>query len=75
MAINISKVNNCKKILQYDKQGNFIKEWKSAKEVEDILNIKSENISSVCLKKKSYHTAGGFVWRFKYEKKRRRTRT
>ena len=45
-----------KKILQYDLNGNFIKEWDSIKDAEVNLNIHS--ISSVCNKK--LKSAGGF---------------
>lgn len=51
--------------LQYDLFGNFIKEWKSAKEVERELGINNSLISSACLGK--IHTAGGFVWKNKFE--------
>lgn len=49
-----------KKILQYDKQGNFIREWNSIKEAQNELNI--SRISKVC----SYKllSSGGFIWRF-----------
>jgi hypothetical protein len=53
-----------KPILQYDLNGNFIKKWNSAKEVERELGFKSYNICK-CLKnkcKKSYN----YIW--KYEK-------
>lgn len=50
-----------KKILQYDLNGNFIKEWDSIKDAEVNLNIHS--ISSVCNKK--LKSAGGFFWAFK----------
>jgi group I intron endonuclease len=50
-------------IIQYDKQGNFIKEFPSAVEAMKITNIKNDNIHQ-CLKGKS-KTAGGFVWKYK----------
>lgn len=57
---------NCSKdkekhILQYDLDGNFIREWISIKKTENILQI--HNISACCrgLRRK----AGGFVWRYK----------
>jgi len=47
-------------ILQYDKQGNFIKEWASA---QAILNELKIHLSSVlCGKTK---TAGGYAWKYK----------
>ncbi len=64
----ISKIkidnNHCgKSVKQYDLMGNFIKEWKSAAEVERELGFKSENISSCCLGKQ--HSSNGYIWLFK----------
>jgi hypothetical protein len=56
-----------KKILQYDKRGNFIKEWESTKEIERKLKIYHSAISNCCKNKKHYNSAGGFVWKYKYE--------
>lgn len=52
-----------KPICQYDLDGNFIKEWKSQKEVKQKLGINPANIWSNLkgLTKK----AGGFIWKFK----------
>ena len=52
-------------ILQYDKMGNFIREWKSAAEAERYAGISNANISGCCHKKRP--SAGGYVWRFKDE--------
>lgn len=52
-----------KKVLQYDKKGNFIKEWTS--EVQAKNELKISHIHSVCLNKRK--TAGGFIWKFKEE--------
>lgn len=54
-----------KTVLQYDLQGNFIKEWESGTEVARQLNINQRNISACCLRKKK--TAGGYIWRYKEE--------
>jgi group I intron endonuclease len=69
-GLKISKIkkdmNHCgKNITQFSKDGFFIKTWKSAAEVERILNIKATNISRVCLKKQK--SAGNFIWRFENE--------
>lgn len=53
--------NASKPILQYNKQGKFIKEWPSLKEAEDIL-INPRNIGN-CLNNVS-KTAGGYKWEF-----------
>ena len=51
-----------KPILQLDKNGNFIKKWKSMMEIERNLNIKSGNISLCCNGKKP--SAKGYIWRY-----------
>jgi len=50
-------------ILQYDKQGNFIKEWPGCTEVAKETSYKSCQISACCLGriKSSY----GFIWKYK----------
>lgn len=55
------------KVKQYDKQGNFIKEWDSIMEVERQLKIRSGNICSCCKKRKKYKSAGGYIWRYANE--------
>lgn len=64
----ISKIkidnNHCgKPVIQYNLNGEKIKEWKSAAQIERNLGYKSENISSVCLGKN--YTSNDFIWRFK----------
>jgi hypothetical protein len=54
-----------KPILQYDTQGNFIKEWNTIKEASRKLNIEETNISRCCKKEKYRKTAGGYIWRYK----------
>lgn len=58
----ISK-SRSKPILQYDLQGNFIREWRSSMEVERELSISHNNIGSVCNGKRK--TAGGYIWKHK----------
>ena len=57
------KENLRKPILQYDKQGNFIKEWSSGTEVKQTLKINSSNIPACCKGKKQ--TVGGYIWKYK----------
>ncbi len=58
------KRQNQKPVLQYDLDGNFIKEWPSGREASIRLNLKNyDSISSCCLGKQK--TGGGFIWRFK----------
>ena len=52
-----------RKILQYSKSGEFIREWQGAREVERVLYINNSNIIQCC--KGRYKSAGGFVWRYK----------
>lgn len=52
-----------KPVLQYDLNMNFIREWKTAKDVFNNLNISYKNISSCCLNKRK--NAGKFIWKFK----------
>jgi len=56
---------NTKKILQYDLEGNFIKEFISLTEAEKEINIKgsNSNISSCCKGKRN--NAYGFKWEYK----------
>jgi hypothetical protein len=56
--------NNLKKpIVQYDLKGKFIKEWDSAKDAGDVLNVSSKDINTNCrgITKKSH----GFIWKYK----------
>ena len=53
---------NSKKILQYTKSGEFIKEWSSMREVERELGIPRCSICACC--KGKYKSAGGYVWRY-----------
>lgn len=51
-----------KRINQYDKDGNFIKEWESTKEIERELGIHHSNITACC--KGKLKTCGNYVWRY-----------
>jgi hypothetical protein len=54
-----------KPVLQYDLEGNFIREFKSLMDVQRFLNKSFSSISKVCRKLKKYKTAYGFKWEFK----------
>ena len=58
---NNSKVS--KVILQYDKDGNLVKEWPSMNEITRELGYGTGNIYSCC--RYRYKQAHGFVWRYK----------
>lgn len=51
-----------RKIRQYDKNYNFIKQWDSVNEVSKILNIKAPHITRVC--KKERKTTGGYIFEY-----------
>ena len=57
---------NKKPIIQFDKNGTFVKEWSSIKEASEILNISSSNITN-CAKGRE-RSSGGFVWKYKDQK-------
>jgi len=52
-----------KSIIQYSKEGNFIKEWDSIKKAVKSLNLNQSGISNCCLG--NVKTAGGFIWKYK----------
>lgn len=55
--------NSWKPILQFDKKGNFIKEWGSQTKASSILKINYHSINN-CLKNIT-KTAGSFIWKYK----------
>jgi len=52
-------------ILQYNKQGIFIKEWASTREASRILKISPSGINGCLIKRKHRKSAGGFKWKYK----------
>lgn len=50
-------------ILQYDLDGNFIKEWFNLREIEKNTNYKKSNIQYSCIRKN--RNAYGFKWKYK----------
>lgn len=58
-----SALAKSKTVLQFDKNGNFIKEWPSISEAARIINISTGNIVKCCKgKQKTYK---GFIWKYK----------
>lgn len=55
--------NHIRPVLQYDKDGNFIREWGTITEAGTTLNINYGNIYSVCQGQRK--TAGGYMWKYK----------
>ena len=60
-----SKKKVSKIVFQYKKDGTFVKEWPSTKEVERVLGLKQSNISLTALGRKYRKTCGGFIWKYK----------
>lgn len=58
----IYNTKHSKSLLQYDLNGNFIKEWPSTMEVERQMNFKNTAISACCLGKTK--TAYGYKWKY-----------
>ena len=56
------KNNRHQPVLQYDKDGNFIREWDTMTEAETTLNI-THKIHYVCQGKRK--TCGGYIWKHK----------
>lgn len=54
---------NNKAVLQYSKDGEFIKEWENVSLVTKSLNIHQSNIIACC--KGKLKSAGGFIWKYK----------
>lgn len=52
-------------VLQYNKDGTFVKEWPSTKEVERCLGLKQGLISVTALGRKYRKTCGGYIWKYK----------
>lgn len=50
-------------VIQYDLNGNFIKEWNGVREVENTLGYYHSNISICC--KGKVKTAYGYIWKYK----------
>lgn len=49
-------------VLQFDSDGNFIKQWNCTKQAAKELHLSPSNIRSVCLG--IYKTSGGFIWKY-----------
>ena len=57
-----AKNSTARKVVQYDKYGNFIRVWDYIKQVSEVLNINRCSIGDCCRGKQK--TAGGFIWRY-----------
>lgn len=52
-----------KPIIQYDLEGNFVREWKSATQAAKELGFKNAPISKICKQNKG--TVYGYIWKYK----------
>ena len=59
--INGAKMS--KRVLQFDLDGDFIREWPSMREVKRNLKIDNSSITRCCKGKQK--TAGKYIWKFK----------
>ena len=50
-------------VIQYSRDGVFIKEWESATKAGEVLGINRKNIQGVCAGRRK--TANNFIWRYK----------
>ena len=55
--------SNIKPVLQFNKNGLFIKEWEYINQARDCLGIDPSTIVRCC--KGKQRTAGGYIWRYK----------
>ena len=65
--VSKSKINGkkSKPVLQYDLNGNLIKEWPSLMEINRQLEYSIGNIGSCCQNRQHYKTAYGYIWKYK----------
>lgn len=52
-----------KPVLQYDLDGNYIREWENSRQIERVLGKKHSNITACCRGKRK--TAVGYIWKYK----------
>lgn len=52
-----------KPVLQFTKNGEFVREWESIKDVRNELGIESGHISDCCSGKRK--STGGYIWKYK----------
>ena len=58
-------VAQSKPIFQFSTDGELIKEWESAMQIERELGFSHSHVGRVCLNKKWRRTTHGFIWKFK----------
>lgn len=56
---------NCKPVLQYTLDGEFVAEYPSLTEAGKQIGISNNHICNCCNNKPHYKTAGGYIWKYK----------
>lgn len=67
--LGLNKSQNIRKVNQYDKNGNFIKQWNCITDFfrKNNINLKSSNITNCCKGRRK--TAYGYIWKYANENK------
>lgn len=60
----LNRIDCSKPVAQYSKDGELLYIYPSMKEASRATGVKVSNISSCCLKKRCYKTAGGYIWNY-----------
>lgn len=68
IATECSRLKTSKPVLQFSKNGDFIRKWDSASVAERDGNFNGTSIGDCCRGK--YKTSGGYIWRFANEYER-----
>lgn len=63
VSVNNTNGKKSKPVLQFTKDGKFIREWPSLSEVQRVLGYATSNISKCC--KDKHKSAYNFVWKYK----------
>ena len=67
-AYNNGLIKKRKKVYQYDKNNNLLNIFESVMKASKETNIDRSHIGACCRKEKKHKTAGGYIWRYVYEK-------
>lgn len=60
--------NKSKPLIQFNLDGNFIKEWENAQQVYRELGFHAASISASCIGRNGHNQFGGFLWKFANDK-------
>jgi hypothetical protein len=66
--IQKASAHSWRTILQFTKDGEFIREWKNLASIKEELGFHHTNICACCQNKPKYKTSYGFIWKYKDEK-------